>query len=184
MDDYSQSSIYKICCNDLNVEDIYIGSTCNLKQRIMNHKNKYNSKCRNYRVYNFIRDYGGFENWSFIELENVNVENVKDLRIYERKWIDLLKPSLNTQLPTRTKHEYYKDNAEKIKKNVKQYSIDNKDKIKEYKRQYGIDNKEKLNKQNGEKIKCECGIIYTKHHRARHFRTQRHLNNLNKVAEI
>jgi len=36
--DYSKSIIYKICCNDINIIDIYIGSTTNFITRKAEHK--------------------------------------------------------------------------------------------------------------------------------------------------
>lgn len=36
--DYSQTIIYKICCKDVSVTDIYIGHTTNFIQRKHNHK--------------------------------------------------------------------------------------------------------------------------------------------------
>ena len=36
--DYSQTIIYKICCKDPNITDIYIGHTSNFIQRKHNHK--------------------------------------------------------------------------------------------------------------------------------------------------
>ena len=35
---YNQSIIYKICCNDTDVEDIYVGSTTNYYRRKQEHK--------------------------------------------------------------------------------------------------------------------------------------------------
>ena len=33
MPDYSKCFIYKLCCRDASIEEIYIGSTCNLTRR-------------------------------------------------------------------------------------------------------------------------------------------------------
>ena len=58
MPDYSKTIVYKLCCKDPNIEDIYIGSTCNLRKRKNQHKNScINEKNSNYsnRVYIFIR---------------------------------------------------------------------------------------------------------------------------------
>ena len=41
--DYSKTVIYKIVCNDLEVKDIYVGSTSNFRNR----KNKHKIKCNN-----------------------------------------------------------------------------------------------------------------------------------------
>ena len=70
--DYSKCIIYKLCCKDPNIEEIYIGATCDFKQRKRAHKtdcHNPNRKHYNYYVYQFIRNHGGFENWTMKILE-------------------------------------------------------------------------------------------------------------------
>jgi predicted GIY-YIG superfamily endonuclease len=55
--DYTKGLIYKICCNDENIKDIYIGSTVDFKRRKGRHKcNCYNEKTRNIIV-NYINTF-------------------------------------------------------------------------------------------------------------------------------
>ena len=44
MVNYNNSTIYKLCCNDLSVTDIYVGSTTNFKMRKHDHKSRYNNE--------------------------------------------------------------------------------------------------------------------------------------------
>ena len=37
--DYSKGFIYKLCCLDVNIKDIYVGSSTNFKERKKQHKN-------------------------------------------------------------------------------------------------------------------------------------------------
>ena len=70
--DYSKSIIYKLCCLDINVKDIYVGSTTCMRNRRYAHKfncNSIKSKKYNGNVYTFIRDNGGWCNWSMIIIE-------------------------------------------------------------------------------------------------------------------
>ena len=67
--DYSKTIIYKIVCKDLNVKDVYVGHTTDFIRR----KRQHNSVCNcetslrhNLKVYQLIRDSGGWENWSMI----------------------------------------------------------------------------------------------------------------------
>lgn len=161
--------IYKIVCKDTNITDFYIGSTKDFNKRQINHKsacNSSNNKYYNLKVYQVIRDNGGFENWDFIELEKIDKEN---RFIRERYWIEKLKATLNAVIQSRTKKEY------------KQYWINsfdysnhrkNGDKI------YREKNKDKLKKTASEKLLCECGCEYTRRHKARHEKSKKHLTYL------
>jgi len=153
MVNYNQGKIYKLCCKNVNVKEIYIGSTCNeLKVRKYNHKTKCNnekSKCYNYNVYQYIRANGGFENWDIVLVEEYNCNDKMELHQRERYYIELLQASLNSYIPNRSQKEYKQDNKDKFKEYKKKY--ENTDKRKEHKKQYYEDNKEKYK----EKGKCE-----------------------------
>ena len=163
--DYSKSMIYKLCCKNSNITDIYIGSTTNFKMRKYQHKNgciNENNKDYNNYKYQFIRDNGGFENFDMILIEKVNVDNKRDLEKIERKYIDELKPSLNTINPytsekekkeysknwRETNQEYYKEYSKNWRETnqeyYKKYCENNKDKIKENKKIYCENNKDKI----------------------------------------
>ena len=96
--DYTNTIIYKIVCKDDTILDCYVGHTINLHNRIARHKtncNNLKNLKHNCKVYIFIRENGGWDNFYFIELEKVNCKDKKEATLYERKWYDLLKPSLN-----------------------------------------------------------------------------------------
>jgi group I intron endonuclease len=100
MSDYSKSRIYKIYCNIDGNDEIYVGSSKDLKQRILKHQSYYNnpkSKKYNFKVYRYIRDNFGWDNFTVKTLERFSCENQLALRQREQKWIDELKPTLNTQ---------------------------------------------------------------------------------------
>ena len=76
--------------------------------------NNQTSKNYNLKVYQFIREHGGFDNWTFIQLEESPCKNKQELVARERYWFDLIKPTLNSQLPMITpeeKKKYNNDNA-------------------------------------------------------------------------
>jgi len=64
--DYSNTLFYKIFCSNSDITDLYIGHTTNFVQRKHAHKqcckneNASNHKCK---LYKFIREHGGWENW-------------------------------------------------------------------------------------------------------------------------
>lgn len=95
---YSNTIIYKIVCNDLNVKECYVGHTTSFSHRKANHKkncNNINSNRYNCKVYQFIRENGGWENWAMIEIEKVNCADSLEAKKRERYWIELLNAKLN-----------------------------------------------------------------------------------------
>ena len=146
--DYQNTVIYKIVCKDLNIKDLYVGSTTNFTQRKRCHKDSCNfSHQRNYNfyVYQFIRENGGWNNWDMIEVEKYkcNDRNEKDKR--ERYWIEELKATLNKVIPSRTKKELYEKNKEEILVKRKEYYEENKEEILEKNKEYYEVNKEEIN---------------------------------------
>ena len=151
--DYSKGLIYKLCCKDTTIEEIYIGSTTNFK--IRKNKHKYdccniNSKNYNFKVYKFIRETGGFENWDMILIQYFSCNTKKELESKERELIELYNPILNCEIPGRLQTEYRKVNKDKIKEKHKEYYENNKDKIK----LYYENNKTEITEKR--KIKTEC----------------------------
>ena len=142
--DYSKSIIYKLVSKNPDIMDIYVGSTTNFTKRKNAHKsvcnNPYN-KAHNSKVYKFIRDNGGFDNWSIITIEQYNCNNKRELETRERYHFDDLKATLNNNTPTQTKKEYYIENKEQILEEKKEYYIENKEQIQEYNKEYYIEKK-------------------------------------------
>jgi len=203
---YHYSFIYKIVCLDPNIDDIYIGSTISLTTRCLSHmRNTINKTHKIYhrKFYTFIRDSGGYENWEMQVIKQFKCETRKELLKEEQKYIDELKPSLNTGTAFTTEEEkekqvkkWYQDNKEKLIKKSRKWHQDNKEKQNAKAKIYRQDNKEKMKELNykwyqenkerqKEKAKvsynCECGSIINKCVKARHNRTEKHqayLNNL------
>jgi len=85
------SGVYCIVSKDTDVQEVYIGSCVDLKKRIDVHKsncNNKNSKKYNYKVYQFIRENGGFDNWKFIWLEMFKTDDNIFLRQLEQNYIN------------------------------------------------------------------------------------------------
>jgi len=158
MPKYENGVIYKLChCNDLENENIYIGSTTNFRTRKNKHKSNCNNENRkeyNYSIYEYIRSNGGWSEWKMIPIEKYPCNGKEELEIRERYHIELLKSKLNKNIPTRTK---------------KQYRNDNKEIILEKKKLYFNANKEIINEKRREKIKCNhCGSEIRKDSLSRH----------------
>lgn len=174
--DYSQTIIYKLCCKDTTILDIYIGHTTNFTQRKNQHKTScYNENDKKYNqcVYQFIRDNGGWDNWTMIQIQEHNLKNKREAESTEHYWIEQLGAKLNTNKPyAKCKEEpkIYKENwyeekkdyiLEKSKQNYeenkeqkleyqKQYAKENKEQVKSYQEEYREKNKENLAEQKKE----------------------------------
>ena len=164
---YSNTIMYKLCCKDTNIKDEYVGHTTNKTRRKQDHKdccNNPNSKKYNRYVYQFIREHGGWENWSMVVIEEHPCENRNKAETRERYWIETLQATLNKVIPTRTDKEWYEENKEELLKYQQQYREQNREEIKEKKNQ---------------KINCECGGKYTNCHKSRHMKSKKHTDYLN-----
>lgn len=170
---------YKIVCKDENIKDCYVGKTTDLKKRWNCHKSRYkNDKKYNFKLYQFIRENGGWNNFNIIEIEKGEYDD-KDSAIRERYWIEELNANLNSDIPSRTRREYhkeyYKENYKKYKKeNNKEYNKKYYEDNIEKKKQYYKDNIEKLK----EKITCECGCEITKASLTRHKQSKKHIEKM------
>ena len=85
--DYSNTCFYKIVCNDLSITECYVGHTTDFRSRKSNHKsdcNNENGKSYNFRIYQFIREQGGWSNWSMVLIEQISCANSLDALKRER----------------------------------------------------------------------------------------------------
>ena len=205
MPNYNKANIYKLCCKDTEIKDIYVGSTCNFTRRKCCHKSDCNnekSKHYNLYVYRFIREHGGWSNWDMVLVEEVVCENKNQLHKIEREYIEKLGATLNKQIPRRTEKEwyevnkeygkeYYENNKEKIKEYGKEYRENNKEHSKEYGKKYYENNKEKIkenrkeyyekNKEHSKEYRklktfCLCGKDINFSSKRRHIKSKKHSN--------
>jgi len=147
MTEKKQSTIYKIICNDPDITDCYVGSTTNFKKRMANHKDaihNYKSRKHKYKLYEFIRNHGGWNNWRPIEIITHNCVDKLEVAVHERFYIDALKPSLNTQIPLRTRKEWIECNRDKINGIANSYYHKNKEVCLASQKKWREANKEKL----------------------------------------
>ena len=168
--DYSRTIIYQICCKDLLVTDVYVGHTTDFIKRKCQHKGNCNNekiKEYKYKIYQIIRANGNWDNWDMIEIEKYPCNDGNEARARERYWYETLNANMNIKVPNRSKKEYKKEynKTDNVKDKNKEYYETNKEEI-----------LEKLSKKNT----CECGSIIRYDGKARHLKTQKHIdfNNL------
>ena len=180
--DYSHGKIY---CIRNNVDDeIYIGSTTqSLSKRMAKHRESIdNSTKSHFRLYEKMRDIG-IEN-CYIELvKNYPCENNEQLRAEEGKIMRVM-ATLNDRVECRTRKERYEDNKEAVLEQNKKWRDEHKEEQKEYFKKHRENNKDKIKARAGEALQCECGVIYTRQHKSRHFRTKHHQEYLKQQKEI
>jgi hypothetical protein len=100
--DYSNTIIYKITCNDSTVRDTYVGHTTNFVQRKHAHKQScINIKSINYKckLYENIRNNGGWSNWKMEIINFFNCRNQYEARQKEQEYFLLLNANLNSIEP-------------------------------------------------------------------------------------
>jgi hypothetical protein len=138
--DYSNTIIYKICCKDITITDIYIGHTTNFYKRKNAHKNRYDNPNTKYYcyVYQFIRNNGGWDNWDMIELERIICIDKLEACKYERKYIEDLQATLNKYIPIKSEIELHNDHINYCK----EYYITNKITLTEHRALYRQNNLE------------------------------------------
>ena len=119
--DYSNTIIYKICCKDDTIKDVYVGHTTNFVKRKYTHKNSCNDLKNVVKIYNVIRENGGWDNWDMIEIAKYNCKDSTEARIKENEHYNLLKATLNSSPP-------YSDKYNLIKKKEYQLSSNNQEK--------------------------------------------------------
>lgn len=146
-----QGFIYKLFCLNSNITDCYIGSTCNIKKRIQQHKS---SAKRQYplRLYKFINNNGGFCQWSYEILEEYDSIDRKELFKIEKNYIQDLKPTLNSNIPD-TPHQISYHN-------------------------YYLRNRAKINGHKLRPYECVCGSIVSHSNRFQHMKSNKHTQQL------
>ena len=143
--DFSKTVIYHFVCKDEMIKCSYVGSTTNFVKRKYQHKNA--CKLDKRKLYQTIRDNGGWDNWCMKPLEEFPCENKIQQFIREQYWIDKLKPEMNC-LPAYLTEEgkvvgrqnaikkYTDTHVEKVNETIKKYRETHKeqlnDKAKEY----------------------------------------------------
>ena len=102
---YDNTYFYKLCCNDVNIKEIYIGRTTNFTRRNQEHKyncNTENSQDYQKYAYQYIRNNGGWGNWSMVLIDMMKCDGRLEADKIERGYIEQFQAMLNKTIPTRT----------------------------------------------------------------------------------
>jgi hypothetical protein len=107
---YDNTVIYKIVSNDLNVHDVYVGSTTDFSKRKALHKSACNNPSdyrHNLKLYKIIRDNGGWSNFSMLEIEKFKCVDKNEAAARERYHFEQLHANMNNNYPNRKINEYH-----------------------------------------------------------------------------
>jgi hypothetical protein len=129
MANYNESRIYKIYCTLSTINEFYIGSSARYEERCILHKsdcNNINSIRYSLKLYQYIRNNGGWNNFTVEVLEKYPCKNRTELNIREEWWKKQEQPTLNERKAHRTINdkkeynnektsEYYHNNSTNIK---------------------------------------------------------------------
>jgi hypothetical protein len=167
---YNNGKIYTL--RSYQTDKIYIGSTtdrlCNRKA-----KHKYNYKKYLSGDYHYVTSFELIKyDDCYIELlEKYSCDSKEELSKEEGEYIKKL-DCVNKQIAGRTRHQWVKDNKDKMKKYFKEYNSNrDKEKTNLYHNNYYHINKHIIRK----KITCKCGSTFAKQYKAKHERSKKHI---------
>lgn len=119
MPDYAKMQIYRFVCNDTNIKSNYVGSTTNWTKRKQHHKERCNNMENNrshLKLYQTIRDNGGFSNWSMILIEDFPCENRRQAEQREQYWKEYYYDDMGQNRAFRTEEQKIQQRRELVKK--------------------------------------------------------------------
>jgi hypothetical protein len=131
--DYKKNLIYKIVCNDLTIPYIFVGSTTDFYRKKQRHKSCCNNNDSSNHLYVIINDYGGWDNWSMIEIEKFPCNDSNETKAREHYHLQQFKDNLHIT----TKNKFDKVEYKKV------WDEDNKEHVKNYNKSY-YNNKKSL----------------------------------------
>ena len=150
--DYGKTIMYKIVCKDLIVTDCYVGHTTDMTKRKYAHKSichNEKNKDHNLKIYQIIRDNGGWDNWTMVLVETFPCKDKHEACRREREVFEELDAKMNTLRPYITqeefkdlKQQYYQEHKEELVEKRKQYREEHKEELNQQSKQYYQEHKE------------------------------------------
>ena len=185
-----QYVIYKITCNNQDVDHVYVGSTKRFEIRQYMHMMRSKDEKCTLKLYMMIRKHEGFDNWKIEAVETSTCKTNFERRARDRFWFDELRADINLIRPQVSRMEAKEKQNQPAEKNLvsamgkrRQYYEKNKVILNVKHRQYYEENKDRLmeysKKHCSQKIHCDaCDTYRRKGDISKHNKTKLHLNNL------
>lgn len=162
---YANGLIYKIQHNTI-LDVLYVGSTCNFRQRKAQHKSWSVAGTR--ALYIKMREHGTWADYSMVLVKVFPCHSSLELCAEEDKTMRELKATLNCR-------GSIVDVKRRIN-NLKEYRASNKEAISAQQKEYRIEHKEAITAQRKTTYKCSCGTTLAVRNKARHQRSVYHIN--------
>ena len=164
-------NFYKIVSS--NTDKVYIGSTGKtLNERLSGHKHEYKKFQERKTDYTSSFEILEFKDYSIQLIESKECETKQNRGIIEGYHILNNPTAVNKYMPGRTKQQWISENKQQTSEYQKRYYQNNREYVKNRVKQQYQNIKEHLN----EKHICQCGKIYSTHHKTRHEKSQKHIN--------
>ena len=127
--------------------------------------NNENDKRYNLKLYSTIRENGGWDNWTMVQIEEYSCNNKREAVCREEYWRVKLHAQLNmrkafgAETIVEYQKQYREENKEEIKDQRKHYYETNKDEINKRNKQYRNENKEEVNKRKREQYQLKKQLL-------------------------
>jgi len=149
---------YKIIPKNNDINCCYVGHTTNIVNRNRQHKENVENENYNkshYKLYQTIRQNGGWSEWEMIEIEKLNGITKLEARMKEQELMEYHNANLNSLkayiseeqrkvLKKQITQKYREENKELLKEQTKKYKEDHKDIIAEQMKQYRQEHKQEI----------------------------------------
>ncbi len=97
--DYSTTVIYKIYCKDTTIKELYVGHTTDYVRRKKSHRKNCNDANTHTKLYTFIREHGGWDNWIMEVISFFSCKDLSEARQKEQEYFTSLGATLNSIEP-------------------------------------------------------------------------------------
>lgn len=178
MPNYANTIMYKLINYDCP-ELLYVGSTTNFIKRKQKHKS--DCKTSNTKVYNTIKENGGWESWVMVKISDYPCTSLTEAHMEEDRLMLEMKSNLNTnkaytssEYKKEQMKNYYQVNKEQQKEKAKENYQTNREHRMQQHKEYREANKVQIKEYKSEKINCECGCSISRNKIPRHKRTIKH----------
>lgn len=160
----TEVSFYKFVCKDPNILYSYVGHTTNYSSRKNSHKSDCNNSIStryNFPLYVFMREQGGWNNWSMVQIHSQICTNSLEARQIEQELLEKQQFKLNAYKAYQSeeqhkiyeeeyKKKYYEKNKERISIQKAEYRQKNKEHFDIKGAEYREKNKEQIRIQKAE----------------------------------